>query len=139
MRDQEKPRRSPSWRTQGKRKTKQKHSPSTHRVEPRIIRARNSMRDRDLNERPGEAHLQSKVENQGETKTKQKRSPSTHTVEPWKVLSIRVKSSMRDQDVNERPGEAPSAVQAGEPRGNKNKTKTQSKHPQSRTVEGILN
>ena len=65
------------------------------------------MRDQDLNERPGEAPPQSKLENPGETKTKQKRSPSTHRVEPRKVVLIRVRSSMRDQDLNERPGEAP--------------------------------
>ena len=46
------------------------------------------MRDQDLNERPGEAPLQSKLENPGETKTKQKRSPSTHRVEPRKVVLI---------------------------------------------------
>ena len=46
------------------------------------------MRDQDLNERPGEAPPQSKLENPGETKTKRKRSPSTHRVEPRKVVFI---------------------------------------------------
>ena len=63
-----------------------------------FIKVRSSMRDPDLNERPGEAPPQSKLENPGETKTKQKRSPSTHRVEPRKVLLIKVK------EFNERPG-----------------------------------
>ena len=46
------------------------------------------MKDQDLNERPGEAPPQSKLENPGETKTKRKRSPSIHKVEPRKVLLI---------------------------------------------------
>ena len=57
------------------------------------------MGDQDLNERPGAAPPQSKLENPGETKTKRKRSPSTHRVEPrtaplilkiaqWTILTI---------------------------------------------------
>ena len=96
MRDQEKPLRSPSWRSQGTQKQNKNAVQSHYRVEPRralLIRVRSSMRDQDLNERPGEAPLQSKLENPGETKTKQKRSPSTHRVEPRKVFLIRVRSS----------------------------------------------
>ena len=125
----------------GETKTIQKCSPSTHSVEPQkvvLIKVRISMGDHDLNERPGEAPLQSKLENPGETRTKQKRSPSTHRVEPRKVILIRVRSSMRDQDLNERPGEAPSQSKLEAPGETKTKQNTQSKHPQGRTVEGIL-
>ena len=53
-----------------------------------LIKVRSSMRDQDLNERPGGAPPQSQLENPGETKTKQKRSPSTNKVEPRKAFLI---------------------------------------------------
>ena len=81
------------------------------------------MRDQDLNERPGETSPQSKLENPGETKTKEKRSPSTHRVEPRKVPLIKVRSSMRDQDLNERPGEAPPQSKLENPEETKTKQK----------------
>ena len=81
------------------------------------------MRDQDLNERPGEAPPQSKLENPGETKTKQKRSPSTHRVEPRKVFLIKVRSSMRHQDLNERTGEAPLQSKLENPGETKTKQK----------------
>ena len=46
---------------------------------------------------------------------------------------------MGDQDLNERTGEAPPQSKLENPGGNKNKTKTQSKHPQGRTADGTFN
>ena len=46
---------------------------------------------------------------------------------------------MRDQDLNERPGEAPPQSKLENPGETKNKTKTQSKQPPGRTAEGTRN
>ena len=116
-------------------KTKQKRSPSTHRVEPwkvLSIRVRSSMRDQDLNERPGEAPPQSKLKNPRETNTKQKRGPSTHNIETWKVILIKFRRSMKDQDFNERPRGAPPQSKLENPGETKTKEK---RSPSTRRVE----
>ena len=81
--------------------------------------------------------LHSKLENPGGNKNKTKTQPKHPLGRTVQGMRNQGQGSMREQDLNERPGEAPLHSTLENP--GETKTKTQPKHPQGRTAQGTLN